>query len=369
MSSHQAFLSYSFADTDESLIDVFRTILDDVGVVCHSGEFVPRMVYDVVELIKRYRLFIAVLSPRGGGEVPGGVSVEIGVAISQGRDIIIFREDSVRVQALYAGLQQLPFSRELLLARDLKELSRVKQAIIELCQRYGYHVGPEDREIARRYEFAREQCQILGSVILRYYNEVIRSNPNADPRVKNFPTEADKRANRIIIEAIDANPLTQQDGIVSEESTQTREIRDIIRNHEFTWIIDPIDGTMNFCHGFPYFCISMGLLRHGVPEVGVVYAPTTQELYCGRRGYVSEVFELGFGRRRILQQQRNPKSLSECMVMTHISSRHAPRAATIPLIEPIVNRCRGVRVLGSGQMALISLALGQFDIFFKIFQL
>lgn len=53
---------------------------------------------------------------------------------------------------------------------------------------------------------------------------------------------------------------------------------------EAVWIIDPIDGTANFAHGDRNWCISIGFLRHGVPEIGIVSAPALGEIYLGRRG-------------------------------------------------------------------------------------
>jgi len=56
------------------------------------------------------------------------------------------------------------------------------------------------------------------------------------------------------------------------------------RPSEYTWYIDPLDGTVNFSHGFPYFCVSMGMLVDGVPSVGVIYNPIADHMYAAARG-------------------------------------------------------------------------------------
>jgi myo-inositol-1(or 4)-monophosphatase len=56
-------------------------------------------------------------------------------------------------------------------------------------------------------------------------------------------------------------------------------------DQEYTWYIDPLDGTVNFAHGFPLFCVSMGLWIDGVPAVGVVYNPATEEIFAAAHGH------------------------------------------------------------------------------------
>lgn len=53
---------------------------------------------------------------------------------------------------------------------------------------------------------------------------------------------------------------------------------------DYTWYVDPLDGTVNFSHGFPYFCVSIGLLVDGVPSAGVVYNPVADQMYAAARG-------------------------------------------------------------------------------------
>lgn len=56
------------------------------------------------------------------------------------------------------------------------------------------------------------------------------------------------------------------------------------RESPWTWLIDPLDGTNNFAHGFPQYCVSLGLLHEGAPYLGVIYDPIRDELFAGMRG-------------------------------------------------------------------------------------
>ena len=108
-------------------------------------------------------------------------------------------------------------------------------------------------------------------------------------------TELDRAAEREIISIIEARH--PEHGILTEESTER------ITKSEYRWIIDPLDGTTNFSHGFPVFCVSIALERDSQVVLGVVYDPTREELFTatlsggaylnGESIHVSETDELG----------------------------------------------------------------------------
>jgi myo-inositol-1(or 4)-monophosphatase len=89
-------------------------------------------------------------------------------------------------------------------------------------------------------------------------------------------TDVDRQAEEFIIEKI----LTRHPGhrIVAEESGETA------GEAGSTWYVDPMDGTVNFSHGFPVFCVSIGYAENGVMQCGVVYDPIRDECFCAERG-------------------------------------------------------------------------------------
>ena len=362
----EAFLSSSFHEDDKEVVEAIKEILSELGIKCYQAENVPRIPDDIIKMILNYRLYIAVLTPRKAEEISPAVTFEVGVALSHDRQVIILREDSVPIQTFYPDRLQKLFNRTKLLEQDKDELSKIKKTIVELGRWYGYELGELDPELEARYNFARIQAHSLGSTILGYFNEMLYRNEVRERAVKNFPTKADIRANRMILEAIEKDSRTVNDGIVSEESIKdVKSIEKTIENSEFVWVIDPLDGTLNFAYGFPFFCVSLGLIRNRTPVLGVIYNPTTQELYCGRQGYASECFDLRSGIKRTLELKSKKSKLEDCIVMSHLSGLPEPRRKMISVLDQLMESCRSVRMLGSGQMALVSLALGQFDIFFN----
>ena len=94
---------------------------------------------------------------------------------------------------------------------------------------------------------------------------------------KNLVTEIDKRSEEIIIEIIKKHFPNHE--ILAEESGRER-----AEASPYRWIVDPLDGTTNFTHGFPVFCISIGLEHNNEMIVGVIYDPNFDELFTARKG-------------------------------------------------------------------------------------
>src|SRR4051812_1097167 len=113
-----------------------------------------------------------------------------------------------------------------------------------------------------------------GEVILRGMNRVHRLDIRAKGQ-NDFVTEIDMQAERDIIDII--HKSYPDHAILAEESGERGE-------NEFVWIIDPLDGTTNFMHGFPQFAVSIAVQRRGRIEHGVIYDPLRQELFTSSRG-------------------------------------------------------------------------------------
>ena len=106
----------------------------------------------------------------------------------------------------------------------------------------------------------------------------IRAAPQSRARAfkgpQDYVLESDAEVERVIRERLIA--AFPEDSFFGEES-----------GGEFgrdVWVVDPIDGTANFARGIPHFCISIAFVRDGRTEIGVIYQPSTDELYAGRRG-------------------------------------------------------------------------------------
>src|ERR1035437_7340243 len=108
-----------------------------------------------------------------------------------------------------------------------------------------------------------------GKIILQYFNGVVIIDHKEG--INNLVTEVDKLVETRIIEVIRSGfPLHS---IISEE------VGELLKPSDYQWIIDPTDGTVNFAHGIPICCVSIGLLYNGELLMGAVYNPMMDELF------------------------------------------------------------------------------------------
>lgn len=121
---------------------------------------------------------------------------------------------------------------------------------------------------------AKQAALEAGKAIAKYFGEENEHFLKGD--VSDFATKADLEAEKIIIEAITKNFPTHN--IISEEAGKKN------KKSKYTWIIDPLDGTITFATGLPYFAVSIGLLEENVPILGVINQVMTKELYWAQKG-------------------------------------------------------------------------------------
>lgn len=159
-----------------------------------------------------------------------------------------------------------------------------------------------------------------------------------------YVTDVDKKAEHIIIETLQQSYPTH--GFLGEESGE-------LPGDEHTWIIDPIDGTTNFIHGYPHFCISMALKIHDRIEHGLIYNPISDDLYLATRGAGAFLNE-----RRI--RVRQIKVLSESLVGLCYGKRAMPPGSD-QLLRNFNQKTGGVRRSGSSALDLAYVAAGRLD--------
>ncbi|CAG2173606.1 unnamed protein product [Oppiella nova] len=126
---------------------------------------------------------------------------------------------------------------------------------------------------------------------------------------------------------------------------------------EPTWIVDPIDGTMNFVHTFPYTCVSIGLTVNKVPVVGVVYSPFLSKLYTARKGWGA------YCNGQPISVRQSCKSLNEALLLCEFGGQRdeEKRNAVFRNLEAVGWLSHGVRCLGSAALNLCCVADGSAD--------
>lgn len=128
---------------------------------------------------------------------------------------------------------------------------------------------------------------------------------------------------------------------------------------EVTWIIDPLDGTTNFIHGFPQFCISIGVMEKGRVEHGVIYDPLKDELFTASRGHGAKLND-----RRI--RVSTTRHLEKSLIGTGFPTREMPVVDKyLGLLREIWPKTAGVRRAGAGALDLAYVAAGRLDGFWE----
>src|SRR5712691_1307293 len=192
-------------------------------------------------------------------------------------------------------------------------------------------------------EIARE----AGALLIEYFRQHVKVEYKGDA---DLVTVADRKSEILIRERIKArwpshDILGEEQGLVDTGS-------------DYRWYVDPLDGTTNFAHGFPVFCVSLGLEYKNRLIAGVVYDPTRDELFAAEQGSGA-----------YLNQQRIQVSkitnLSECLVATGFPSHKRHKNPNIHFYHQITLRTHGVRRAGSAALDLCCVASGRFDGFWE----
>ncbi len=170
---------------------------------------------------------------------------------------------------------------------------------------------------------------------------------------KNLVTEIDKGSEAIIIGEIKKHFPSHD--ILAEESGKTHAAKS-----DYRWIIDPLDGTTNFTHGFPVFCVSIGLEHKGVLELGVIYDPNTDELFSAERG--KGAFLNG---KRIRVSQAETLSTSLLVTGFPYNIKENPHRAVERFVAFLM-KAQAVRRMGSAALDLAYVACGRFDGFWEV---
>jgi myo-inositol-1(or 4)-monophosphatase len=170
-------------------------------------------------------------------------------------------------------------------------------------------------------------------------------------RQNDFVTEVDRAAEEAVIETL--RKAYPDHAILAEESGASGQ-------SEYTWIIDPLDGTTNFIHGFPQYAVSIALRHKQTVTQAVVYDPTKNELFTATRGRGAFLNE-----RRVRVARRN--ALAESLIGTGFPYRELGNLdAYLRAFKAVTEKAAGVRRAGAAALDLAYVAAGRLDGFWEI---
>ena len=217
----------------------------------------------------------------------------------------------------------------------------------------GLNLGLDLEEVlSSAVAIAREAGTILREGIAaieanRGITELTFKSTDIDP-----VTEYDVRSEQYIVSELQRLYPTHR--IVGEEGGTYEQPRHAPNGHDYEWQIDPLDGTVNFAHGFSIFCVSIGLVIDGVPALGVVYAPLHDELYASSRGH-------GATRNGVPIHVSVIPTLKRALVVTGFPYDTHINDTNLPEFVAFQHTTQAVRRFGSAALDLCYVAAGQMD--------
>jgi myo-inositol-1(or 4)-monophosphatase len=198
-------------------------------------------------------------------------------------------------------------------------------------------------------KLAVDLARAAGAVQMEHLNEV-HSIEFKDK--KNLVTEVDKQCERLIVDGIRAKYPDHD--VLGEEGEGER------KESDFLWIIDPLDGTTNYAHQFPFFDVSIGLSIKGELIAGVIYDPVRDELFAAEKGKGAALNDKPI-------HVSKTANLGDALMATGFAyvDHSSPRVGNVSEFEAFVRASRAVRRPGAAAIDLAYIACGRLDGFWE----
>jgi len=186
-----------------------------------------------------------------------------------------------------------------------------------------------------------------GHLLKGFFHQQVKIEYKGDA---DLVTVADRNSEALILEKI-RQQFPSHD-VMGEEGAR------VDSGSDYKWYVDPLDGTTNFAHGFPVFCVSLAVDYRGERIAGVIYDPTRDEMFSAELGSGAN---LNGSKIRISATSR----LAECLVATGFPSHKRHKNPNIYFYHQLTLRTHGVRRAGSAALDLCNVASGRFDGFWE----
>ena len=197
--------------------------------------------------------------------------------------------------------------------------------------------------------FAIETVRDAGRLLLEKFGRGIAVTKKGDI---DLVTEADLASEKLIVERIKSH--FPKHAILAEESGEAI----VDGQTTWKWIIDPLDGTTNFAHGYPCWCVTIALERDGEVVVGVTHDPTRDELFSAERGRGASLSNMPV-------RVSSCEDLSEALIVTGFPYDFKRREDFARHLTQFLLNSRGVRRDGSAAIDMAYVACGRFDGFWE----
>lgn len=208
-----------------------------------------------------------------------------------------------------------------------------------------------------------EECLTVATEVAKKAGQIIKDTCGKVTCVQSkssyadLVTETDRNVEKFVFEELKSKFPTHK--FIGEESVSDGTAK-VDLTDEPTWIVDPVDGTMNFVHTCPYVAVCIGLSVSKSPVLGVVYCPGLDQLFTARRGH-------GAFLNGVRINVRPSPNLMQSLILAEIGSDRSEerRACVFKNLESIAWKCHGIRSLGSAAMNICAVAQGHADAFYE----
>jgi myo-inositol-1(or 4)-monophosphatase len=194
---------------------------------------------------------------------------------------------------------------------------------------------------------AVEAARDAGALLRANFQQPLRVNAAEAHDIKlEIDVEAQQLITDSLLKKFPQHALYGEEGIVGDQAS------------EYQWVVDPLDGTVNFFYGIPHFCVSIALRFRGEIIVGVIYDPIRDEMWSVQKGREPTLNGHTF---RVSERA----DLAEAVISVGLSKTGVTIEAGLPLLQEMVHRARKCRLLGSAALDMAYVACGRFDAYIE----
>ena len=194
---------------------------------------------------------------------------------------------------------------------------------------------------------AEEAARGAGKLLRQNFRRQQRVNAVAAHDLKlEIDIQAQELITKLLLEEFPEHALYGEEGVAGDQST------------EHQWIVDPLDGTVNYFYGIPHFCVSIALRLRNEIMIGVIYDPIREEMWSGQKG---EVPKLNGHPVHVSDRA----DLTEAVISIGLAKTGETINANFPLLQEMIHRVRKCRILGSAALDMAYVACGRFDAYIE----
>ena len=194
---------------------------------------------------------------------------------------------------------------------------------------------------------AEKAARAAGKLLRKNFGRPQRVNAVAAHDIKlQIDIQTQELITKLLLKEFPKHALYGEEGIVGDQSS------------EHQWIVDPLDGTVNYFYGIPHFCVSIALRLRNEVMVGVIYDPIRREMWKGQKGETSKL-------NGDPVHVSDRADLAEAVVSVGLAKTGETINANFPLLQQMVHRVRKCRVLGSAALDIAYVACGRLDAYIE----